>query len=672
MAVSARISETSSKAKNRESASEEITGRLKFQLGLIVAVVAFLLYANTLQHRYVLDDYLFITGNSMTQAGIKAIPDIFRTGYVSTYEHGDAHNYRPLIKSIFALEWQVAPDNPSLCHWVNVLLFAFTCFLLFKMLGLYFSKNIPVAFIASLFFAAHPIHTEAVANIKSLDEILAMLFFLASAIGVYKYIIKKSKINLLFSAVFFFLSLLSKESAISFLGVIALMIFFFTEAKRSQFLISILTLCIVAGGYLALRKSILGNQMINYKIIENYLYGITDFITQKTTAVFLLGIYLKLLFFPHPLTSDGSLQQFPVVHFTDWQFMITVLIILLLIIAAVAGWKKKSIISFSILYFFLTASVVSNIFVLFGACYGERLMFSPSLGYCLFAASAIATLSGKRVILKTNATFPVFLQSHIKPFLIAFAIILVFSVKTISRNTVWHDDFKLYSTDVNSSPNSARSHFFLGNYILQDNFLSSVNDSSRRSGFVIQGISEIKKAIEIYPGYGEAHEKMAEIIKQAGMFTQAEPHFRKAIDCDSINPDYYNNYGRFLFDQRKYREAKGYFEKALKYDPDYLFALVNLATIYNIYGKQFMNRSLTSGNSLSGDSIASYHDSATKDFKIALSFLQRSIKVASGYYYSYALMSVVYKNMGDQKKSDFYSILSDNIRRRSENKFYSN
>ena len=524
----------------------EKTGRLKLQLGLIVAVVAFLLYANTLQHKYVLDDYLFITGNSMTQAGVKALPDIFKTGYMANYEHHDAHNYRPIPKSIFAIEWQVAPFNSSLCHWVNVLLYALTCFLLFNMLTLYLDKNFLVPFLTALFFAAHPVHTEAVANIKSLDEILSMLFFLAASIGIYKYLVKNSMVNLVFSAVFFFLSLLSKESSITFLGVIAMMIFFFTDAKRPQQLISILVLCVVAGVYLIIRKNVLGNQTINYSVVENYLFGIKDFITQKATAVFLMGVYLKLLFFPHPLMSDGSLQQFPVVHVLDWQFIITAMIILALIIFAFRGWRKKNIFSFSILYFFITASIVSNIFVLFGACYGERLMFSPSLGYCLFAAAAIEKLTGSKIIVKTKNNLPGFFKSHSKSILIVCIILLLFSVKTISRNAVWHDNFKLYSTDVQIASNSARSHYFLGNYILQEEFLGSINDSTSRSHFVIEGISEIKKAIDIYPDYAEAQEKMAQIIQQAGLLAEAEPHFRKAIECDSLNPMHYNNYGKLL------------------------------------------------------------------------------------------------------------------------------
>src|SRR5947209_1981432 len=98
--------------------------KIKRSLGLIVAAVAFLLYANTLNHQYVLDDYSLIIENTMTQKGVKAIPEIFKTGYRSGYHSIDVQLYRPLSKAMFAVEWQLAPNKPELGHWINVLLYA--------------------------------------------------------------------------------------------------------------------------------------------------------------------------------------------------------------------------------------------------------------------------------------------------------------------------------------------------------------------------------------------------------------------------------------------------------------------------------------------------------------------------------------------------------------------
>src|SRR4051812_5281729 len=76
---------------------------LVFHLGLVVAVVGFLLYANTLNHKYALDDYSLIIENTVTQKGVKAIPEIFKTGYRSGYNSIDVQLYRPTSKAMYAV-----------------------------------------------------------------------------------------------------------------------------------------------------------------------------------------------------------------------------------------------------------------------------------------------------------------------------------------------------------------------------------------------------------------------------------------------------------------------------------------------------------------------------------------------------------------------------------------
>jgi hypothetical protein len=70
---------------------------------------------------------------------------------------------------------------PFVSHFVNLLLYILLCYLVFKSLQIIFEKYendkwyLSIPFIATLLFALHPIHTEAVTNIKGRDEILSML-----------------------------------------------------------------------------------------------------------------------------------------------------------------------------------------------------------------------------------------------------------------------------------------------------------------------------------------------------------------------------------------------------------------------------------------------------------------------------------------------------------------
>ena len=154
-------------AKPKQAAAPVVERKLLIRLSLIIAVFAFVLYANTLHHEFVLDDNSVILENTMTQGGASSLKEIFSTAYRAGYPNAENNLYRPLSKAMFAVEWQLSPNNPGIHHFVNVLLYALACVVLFIVLSRWTKINIYILFITALLFVAHPIHTEVVANIKS-------------------------------------------------------------------------------------------------------------------------------------------------------------------------------------------------------------------------------------------------------------------------------------------------------------------------------------------------------------------------------------------------------------------------------------------------------------------------------------------------------------------------
>ena len=201
----------------------------------LLFLFGFLIYANTITHDYALDDAIVITDNQYTQDGIAGLKGIFiyDTFYGFFKEEGKSKlvaggRYRPLSLATFAVEISIFGASPFVSHIVNALLFALCGYLVFYVLN-EILQQIPNGAIISLFtafiFAAHPIHTEVVANIKGRDEILA---FLGSLMALYfAFVAFKSKKSMwhLPGAFCLFLGLLSKENAITFLAIIPLSIY---------------------------------------------------------------------------------------------------------------------------------------------------------------------------------------------------------------------------------------------------------------------------------------------------------------------------------------------------------------------------------------------------------------------------------------------------------------
>ncbi|NJM16933.1 MAG: hypothetical protein HC896_17540 [Bacteroidales bacterium] len=194
----------------------------------IISIIAtgFVLYGNTLGHQYALDDTIVITENKFARNGFSGLKDIFAhdsfTGFFGTKKDlVDGGRYRPLSIATFAIEYEIFGPKPFVGHLINILLYIATGMVLFFLLrrialDLHITEPQWLAFICSLMFMVHPVHTEVVANIKGRDELMALLFGLLAWMTVL-YMRTNNIKSLFLTALLLFLGLLSKENAVVFL-----------------------------------------------------------------------------------------------------------------------------------------------------------------------------------------------------------------------------------------------------------------------------------------------------------------------------------------------------------------------------------------------------------------------------------------------------------------------
>lgn len=115
-------------------------------------------------------------------------------------------------------------------HFNNIWTFALGCMFLFLVFSRYFFRtNQDLAFLAALLFTMHPIHSEAIANVKSRDEIFSLIFISLTFLYAFKYLETKKNKELFWASVMFLLALLSKEYAVTLLLLVPLAVYTFTE-----------------------------------------------------------------------------------------------------------------------------------------------------------------------------------------------------------------------------------------------------------------------------------------------------------------------------------------------------------------------------------------------------------------------------------------------------------
>ncbi len=563
---------------------------------IIIFAFAFLLYANTLNHDYVLDDDVVYLKNNDVQKGLGGIKSILTHSFIYGFTGHNDQSYRPVVLIIFAIEKEFFGNNPHTGHLINILFFALSCILLYKLLELLFSNyqsQLPAYFtlLAALLFAAHPIHTEAVANIKGRDDILNFIFFVLSLTHAIKYYTAGNKKHLFYSLLFFFFALLSKEMAVTFLAVIPLALYLFKDMPVKKMGVGILSFIGVFLLYMLIRSSVLDAVTFDEKmsVLNNSLAAATNESERIATALLILGKYLQLLFFPHPLSWDYSFNQIPIVGFSNFAVISTVIIFLALGVFSIYVLYKRysnlenknptlSILAFCVLHFFITMSVVSNIFIMIGSTLGERFLFIPSIAFCM-AVPILLNKLGKNVLIGTIGI-----------------ILLLFSLKTFDRNKDWKNKLSLFASGVEAAPNSSRAQSALGS-IYRENGEFSADPKVRMENFK-KSIPYYLKAIEILPDNTEALYNIGVSYYNLGDKENALKVYERALE---ISPEYItaaNNAGVIHFERNEFDVAKKYFMQVLQYSPNNSDALGNLGAINHNQGNmkeaiEYYNKALT-------------------------------------------------------------------------------
>ena len=478
---------------------------------LVLFSLAFLLYGYSITFgEYVLDDKIVISENKFVQEGAKGIKDILAndtfTGFLG--EQQDlvvGSRYRPLSLVFFAMEVEMFGLNAKVGHFFNVLWYALTGLLLFRVFALFVPGTpgrkwyFQLPFIAALIFVLHPIHSEAVANIKGRDEIIALFLSLATLYYSLKYFEESKPYLLAIASGIFFLAILAKENSLTFMAVIPLTLYLFVNTDIKKIALTIAPLLATVMIYLFMRQEIIGYLLDSGKEVTSLMNNPFVDATSKqkyATIFFTLIEYVRLLFFPLNLTHDYYPYQVPILNWTDPRAFLSLIFYVAIGGMAVIWHKKYKVFSWSVLVFILTLSIVSNIPFTVGTFMNERFMFMPSIGFCLLIGYWL--VERLPALLKSNEK-----MAKMVPAALVALIAIGFSAKTIARVPAWQNNLELNRAAVKVSVNSARANSFMG-YSLYRKALEEKGNKETELPLYEEALPYVNRALEIYPQYKDA------------------------------------------------------------------------------------------------------------------------------------------------------------------------
>lgn len=570
---------------------------------LAIVLAAIIAYFNTSSGEYALDDLIVIVKNEYVYEGFNGLHNIFTKDAMDSYVRQtnstnslEGGRYRPLSIATFAIEQQFlgpvplsqidsviqhardpGPQQQDLIHAMHVRhVFNIIWYALAMVALLYFLRyivlkdNYIIAFIATLLFTVHPIHTEVVANVKSRDEIMSLLFICLTFIFAFRYKEQNKIWQLAAALACYFLAFLSKEYAIALIGLLPLSFWLFNKESIGKSAVSTLPYLAVAIIYIAIRFQFVGaiSADTNNTDIWNNPYARATPEQLKPTQIATMLNYIKLLLFPYSLSSDYSYDTIPYKTIGHPLVWLSLVVHLSLLAAFVYMLKKRHVLSFAIAFYFAFLLLVCNLIYNLGGTMGERLIFHSSVGYCIAVAWLLYKGAEK---LKSPSSARLALTGAVS------VIVLLFSIKTIARNEDWKTDFTLFSHDVKVVPNSMLVNADMGVAMLDKANLEK--DPVKNKELIQEGIKYLDKALSLdstcLPALlnrGLAYFKLKDADRSRRDYEQVV----KLLPTYGPLPELYYNVGVLFYFEKRYTDAIQIWQNVLKLKPSYTDAQKNI------------------------------------------------------------------------------------------------
>jgi len=578
------------------------TKKSRIFLPVLVLLISFLAYLNTLHHQFVFDDFRIIVNNPFIKDW-KYFPALFNHDY---FKISGELSYRPLVTASYFMDYAVWGLNSFGFHLTNLILHTLNTFIVYLLL-FKITRNFNLTVIACLFFSIHPILTETVNSVGFREDLLCATFFLLTLFFYVKlYTSKYKKICCVASLLAYFFSLLSKEMAISLPLIIFVLDWFLPQSRvvishphpnpppsrgrepgnlpihvhQQKLVHTFPSFCgkgLGEGDSGAAPKTNLKTRILRYypgfmlmsigymllrlvffkSTIEHVAYPGNSLVTNFLTMTKVISSYIKLWFFPIVLNPDYhvTFQTTPI----KLPFLISLALLVCIAFLAVRLYRRQKEITFSILWIFITLIPVMNLIPI-GNIMAERYLYLPSFGFCLFAGI---------LILKIHARVP----KAYHPFVNAcFVAIFILSLAhTIRHNRIWFDKQTLWYYTVFNTSCSFNAHNNLGKEYFQKGLLDKA---------IEEYTIALSKASEIQYKYPTAHYNLGLAYDEKGMYEASIREYKNALRIEPKNSDTHNNLAITLFKNGQVDLAIEEFRAAITQDPDNPAYHDNLAKLY--------------------------------------------------------------------------------------------
>ncbi len=525
---------------------------------LLIAILTFIIYGNSIKNDYSLDDHLVIKNHPYTTKGLKGLKDIFT--HHSFYEYRNKYSYRPILLTSFAIEYQLFGANPHVSHFISILLYALLCYLVFLFLSEIFTPdNYLLKWMIVALFIAYPLHTEVVDNIKSRDELLVGIFGFATLWHSIRFVKDNKMYRWAYIILFLGLGYLTKPNIFVYLGGIFLVLGIFQGDKKKlirSLLVLVSGVALLAVSIILFKKNVFTDTSMYRKVLyfENPMYYMS--LPERIPGgIFIMLYYLKLLLYPFQLSYYYGYNHVPIYGWDSPWVYFSLAIIAGFIWLFFKTFNTHKTIAFSIAFMWLNLFAASNILKPLPGIVAERFVFAGSLGFIIllvFGLKYVFTYLKK--------------ENYFSPALLI--LLVIFGIRTIARNDDWRNEFYIFEHDLQHLQKSAKAHAMVANTLFGDAQLNpqapDVIPKLKRAE------KEYKECLAIYPDYATSINNLGTIyFKFYRNYPKALQMYRQSYRLDTTNANVAFNLAVVHKNMNRQDSAWYYFKTAMRLNPGF-------------------------------------------------------------------------------------------------------
>ncbi|XP_062049952.1 protein O-mannosyl-transferase TMTC4 isoform X2 [Lepus europaeus] len=609
---------------------------------LVVGFVSLLCFARSYDGDFVFDDSEAIVNNKDLRAETPLADLWLHDFWGSRLSSNTSHkSYRPLAVLTFRLNYYLSGGfYPVGFHVVNICLHGGISVLMVDVFSVLFgglqftSKGRRVhlapraSLLAALLFAVHPVHTECVAGVVGRADLLCALFFLLSFLGYCRAFRESSKEGTHSSTFWVLLSIflgavamLCKEQGITVLGLNAVfdilvigkfnvleIVHKVLHKDKSLGSVSVLRngallfrmVLLISGGatVLYVRWKIMGTGPPAFTEVDNPASFADSAWVRAINYNYYYSLNAWLLLCPWWLCFDWSMGCIPLIKsFGDWRVIALAALWLCLIglihqALCSEDSHKRRILTLGLGFLVIPFLPASNLFFRVGFVVAERVLYLPSVGYCVLLTCGFAALSRQTKKKKLIAA-------------VVLGILATNVLRCVTRSSEWRSEDQLFGSALSVCPLNAKVHYNIGKNLadkgnqtaairyyreavrLNPKYVHAMNNL----GNILKERNELQEAeellslaVQIQPDFAAAWMNLGIVQNSLKRFEAAEQSYRTAIKHRRKYPDCYYNLGRLYADLNRHVDALNAWRNATVLKPEHSLAWNNMIILLDSTG----------------------------------------------------------------------------------------